>query len=322
MITYTYRYNRVIQWFKAHKPAADILCEKHHIIPRSMGGDNSPNNLVDLPLRWLYIVHCCLPAMYAEQGNQEGYEKMLFAWNRMQNYRRGHRKALKYLKEDSKLYCKLREEFIKLSSMKGKARVGDNNGQFKHHWWKDPNDKTMSMSIKEGDPVPEGWVRGRWFSQEAHDRMTQNSHSKGKIGIFNKLTGRRKYISEEERSLYGDDWISGYSLFRKPKKPKHHKSQPKPRLSKEEILARKVARSKQYAEWVQQQLPLWKEMYQWYLDNGEDFAAMCDKYGYTKGRDAFLARARKYFPEIFKWNPHGGVRGSRPKTRGPYKKKK
>lgn len=41
-------------------------------------------------------------------------------------------------------------------------KLGSENHRYGTHWWKDPNDKTKSMSIKEGDPVPEGWVRGRW----------------------------------------------------------------------------------------------------------------------------------------------------------------
>lgn len=43
-----------------------------------------------------------------------------------------------------------------------KHQQGSKNSQYGKHWWKDPNDKTKSMSIKEGDSVPEGWVRGRW----------------------------------------------------------------------------------------------------------------------------------------------------------------
>lgn len=46
-------------------------------------------------------------------------------------------------------------------NMQGKL-IGKANGNFNHHWWKDPNDKTKFRSIKEGDPVPEGWIRGKW----------------------------------------------------------------------------------------------------------------------------------------------------------------
>ena len=43
---------------------------------------------------------------------------------------------------------------------------GKKNSQYGKHWWKDPNDKTKSMSIKEGDPVPKGWIKGRWQKQK------------------------------------------------------------------------------------------------------------------------------------------------------------
>lgn len=46
-------------------------------------------------------------------------------------------------------------------SVRGKL-VGNKNGNFGHHWWKDPNDKTKFKSIKEGDPIPSGWIRGKW----------------------------------------------------------------------------------------------------------------------------------------------------------------
>lgn len=46
-------------------------------------------------------------------------------------------------------------------------QAGSKNSQYGKHWWKDPNDKTKSLSIKEGDPVPEGWIRGRWQIQTA-----------------------------------------------------------------------------------------------------------------------------------------------------------
>ena len=39
---------------------------------------------------------------------------------------------------------------------------GKGNSHYGTHWWKDPNDKTKTLCIKEGDPVPEGWIRGRW----------------------------------------------------------------------------------------------------------------------------------------------------------------
>lgn len=224
MLTYTHRYNRVIQWFKAHKPFADILCEKHHIIPMSMGGDNSPENLIDLPIRWHYIVHCWLPAMYAEQGNQEGYEKMLFAWNRMQNYRRGHRNALKCVKEDSELYRRLREEYLLICGLKTSiSQSGFKNSQYGTHWWKDPNDSNKSMKVRDGDPVPEGWVRGRWTNVRWIQNVTTGGISQHKEDEilpegyvwYERKKSRCKVCGAEKHTCSHPEICRKYQLFDK-----------------------------------------------------------------------------------------------------------
>ncbi len=55
-----------------------------------------------------------------------------------------------------------RETKLKMSLSKSGKGKGSENSNYGKHWWKDPNDKSKSMPIGEGDPVPEGWVRGRW----------------------------------------------------------------------------------------------------------------------------------------------------------------
>jgi len=39
-------------------------------------------------------------------------------------------------------------------------QLGKRNSQYGKHWWMNPETRE-SRSIKEGDPVPEGWIRGR-----------------------------------------------------------------------------------------------------------------------------------------------------------------
>lgn len=46
-----------------------------------MGGDNSPENLVSLPVDIHYIVHFLLPFVYEERGDVEGRKKMTFAFS-------------------------------------------------------------------------------------------------------------------------------------------------------------------------------------------------------------------------------------------------
>lgn len=42
----------------------DCYCEKHHIIPKSEGGSNEPDNLVNLTAREHYIAHLLLDKIY------------------------------------------------------------------------------------------------------------------------------------------------------------------------------------------------------------------------------------------------------------------
>ena len=84
MLTYTYRYNRVIKWFKDHPTSRENeYCELHHILPRACKGTDDKENLVLLPGRWHYIVHCWLPFVMLEQKSYNGYRKMIRSWGLM-----------------------------------------------------------------------------------------------------------------------------------------------------------------------------------------------------------------------------------------------
>lgn len=49
---------------------SDIYIEKHHIIPKSMGGSNSKDNLVKLTAREHYIIHWLLYKIYRSSREQ------------------------------------------------------------------------------------------------------------------------------------------------------------------------------------------------------------------------------------------------------------
>ena len=60
---YTTCYNNIIQQAQSRVLSADIYTEKHHIIPRSLGGNDSPDNLVRLTAREHFICHVLLTKM-------------------------------------------------------------------------------------------------------------------------------------------------------------------------------------------------------------------------------------------------------------------
>ena len=54
----------------------------HHIIPKSLGGDNSKTNLVLLTPKEHFIAHLLLLMIYKNENNYENYRKMAYAfWN-------------------------------------------------------------------------------------------------------------------------------------------------------------------------------------------------------------------------------------------------
>ena len=67
-------YNSIIDKYKNQSG----ITESHHIIPKSLGGDDSPENLVDVSPRVHYILHLLLYKM--NSGNNK--KKMWYAvWN-------------------------------------------------------------------------------------------------------------------------------------------------------------------------------------------------------------------------------------------------
>lgn len=171
-MTYTDRYNAIIHYFQRHPvDKKKIYCETHHIVPRSCGGSDKKENLVNLPAAWHYRVHCYLPFVMQEQSNELGYRKMLYAWQRCMNSTEEKISLLK-INPDSREYALLKESLRKEISERIKnfyqnnpnIIFGANNPVFNYHWWKNPNSLESKM-IKEGNPVPEGWVKGKWITE-------------------------------------------------------------------------------------------------------------------------------------------------------------
>lgn len=242
MLTYTYRYNRIIKWFKDH-PAdqSKEYCETHHIIPRSCKGSNTKENLILLPGRWHYIVHCWLPFVMQEQNNYNGYRKMIRAWGLMA----GMIKFKDVLKEDSIAYHELRKQYsLEVSKqMRENCHTKDsiwiNNGKvnkriskdekislgWKHgrtkfsrtnrdllgkRWCYNPTTKEMRFILKE-EPLPEGFVYGRINVKYNSEKLRV---IKGKIGITNGIVNR--YIDPTDKIPNG--WVRGSKTKGRPGK--------------------------------------------------------------------------------------------------------
>lgn len=191
MLTYTYRYNRVIKWFKDH-PVSKVsqYCETHHIQPRSCNGSNKKENLVNLPARWHYIVHCWLPFVMLENGSYNGYRRMIRSWALMN----GMIKFKNVLKEDSLMYADLRKRY----SLEIAEQMRENCHTKNSIWI---NDGTKNRRISNKEIIPNGWKRGRLkFSRTNADLL-------GKRWCYNPETKEKRFIAKDmelpEGFVYG-----------------------------------------------------------------------------------------------------------------------
>jgi hypothetical protein len=69
---YSQWYSNLIEKAKSRK-LETAYKESHHIIPKCLGGDDSPNNLIELTLREHYIAHLLLSKMYKGEASRKMY---------------------------------------------------------------------------------------------------------------------------------------------------------------------------------------------------------------------------------------------------------
>lgn len=127
--------------------------EKHHILPRSLGGNNKAENIVRLSAREHFICHWLLVKIYTH--DKINYPKMVKAFS-MMCFTHNKEKQQRY-KVNSRLFQKYK---IELSNILSNAQSGDKNSQFGKKWISNIELK-QSIRISKNLDLPAGWVDGR-----------------------------------------------------------------------------------------------------------------------------------------------------------------
>jgi len=85
---YTCIYFRIVN--RARTRRLNGYQERHHVIPRSLGGSNESDNLVNLTAKEHYIVHLLLPMMVITAEHRQKMWRALFCMSKLQslNHRR------------------------------------------------------------------------------------------------------------------------------------------------------------------------------------------------------------------------------------------
>jgi len=121
--------------------------EKHHILPKSLGGSDDLSNLVVLTGREHWVAHLLL---YKIHRNRQ----MLFACNMMAM--KCEERGIPYIKS-SRLYEAIRIENSKLMKV---SQKGSGNSQYGTMWICNIELKE-NKKIPKNDIIPDGWVKGR-----------------------------------------------------------------------------------------------------------------------------------------------------------------
>ena len=162
---------------KAKNRTLDGYKERHHIIPKSFGGTDDKENLVDLTAREHFIAHLLLVYIHPESYS------MIKALHMMTVVSSYHERSM------NRLYSMLREKFSKAQSFN---QSGEKNSQFGTQWIHNLELK-ISKKISKDEEIPEGWIKGR---------VINFSDKIQKICMCGNFTSNGKFCSKECRYKY------------------------------------------------------------------------------------------------------------------------
>jgi hypothetical protein len=173
--------NKYETWYRAITERActrsiDGYVERHHIHPRSLGGSDDRDNLVDLTAREHFICHWLLTKMHTGEAKS----KMIYALNGM---KRGNEFAQRYeTKITARVYENLKKEFSKVHSATMKGRTPWNKGVPITEEQREKN-KIAATGKKFSQEVIEkrsAKIRGQKRSEETKLKMSLASKGKPK----------------------------------------------------------------------------------------------------------------------------------------------
>lgn len=136
--------------------------ERHHILPRSLGGTDDKDNLVNLSAREHFICHLLLTKIYQKGTNE--YYKMIHAYIMMCNVK--SKNHMRNYNVNSRLYDNLKTDYSE--SMKI-TQSGKNNNQYGTMWIYS-NTLRESKKVKKDYVLDSDWCKGRVMNFEYLDR--------------------------------------------------------------------------------------------------------------------------------------------------------
>ena len=159
-MNYKKLYNKIIQNRLLH-PVLNDYTECHHIIPKSLGGTDDKNNLVELLAREHFICHLLLTKIYEEGSNE--WIKMVKAFMRMYSFSKYQKRY-----SNNKWYEYLKKSFSKAQSL---SQIGKNNSSYNKVWISNVLKKETIKIDKEQlqEYISNGWIKKRIINWDRYE---------------------------------------------------------------------------------------------------------------------------------------------------------
>ena len=224
---YTACYKRIIANAALRSLTKDVYTEKHHIIPKSLGGSNSKSNLVVLTAREHFVCHLLLPKM------TEGPDKVKMVYAAWLMCCKNKRTPRDYI-VNSTMYASVKKQRVAIQrTIRGPAhpnfgkKTGRTADVFTPTW------RANISAAKKGKPT---WNKGVARPQSVKDAISNSSKGKipwnkgiptssstaqkikeantGKRWVYNNMLNERKMVSPTDFSLYiAKGWYAGLGKF-------------------------------------------------------------------------------------------------------------
>lgn len=189
-------YDNIIEMRK-RSPAVGYT-EKHHIVPRSIGGSDDVSNIVVLTAKEHFICHLLLTKIYKSRTIE--YYKMIHAFMMMSVISSDTQE--RYISSRSYEYMK-----IDLSNRMRMIQTGDRNSNFGNMWIY--NEITLdSKCISKLDDIPVNWKSGRIINKEKMRKKLDDIQMKKVCKASKSAETLKKY--EHWYEIYS---VSGFKEF-------------------------------------------------------------------------------------------------------------
>jgi hypothetical protein len=196
--------NKYEKWYTAitqrgQTRTLDSYTERHHILPRSLGGSDEKSNITVLTAREHFICHWLLTKIYK---NDDEHWKML---NALRIMRAENKNQIRYeTKITSRVYESIKEEYAKLHSQKF---TGKNNGFYGKTHSEDVKKRISEANIgdKNGAKRPETRLK---IAESKLGKKREDFDEDWKLNLSknhkSKQPGFNGTLSEETKKRIGD----------------------------------------------------------------------------------------------------------------------